>query len=258
MLERALLFETGAARRAVAPILPLEAQGLVFEAGGRRLIDGLDLELRPGMRTVVMGPNGAGKSLMLRLLHGLLQPSAGTVLWDGRPADDAIRRRQAMVFQRPVLLRRSALGNLQPCAASARRAAPRAAAARASRRSSRLGLAPIAHTPARAAVRRRAAAPGARPRAEPRARGAVPRRADRQPRSRPRRVAIERLIQGAHERRHQDRAGHPRCSARRAAWPTRSSSCTTAGSRSMPRPRASSTRRARPDARAFLEGRAVI
>ena len=59
----------------------------MFEAGGRRLIDGLDLTLRPGVRTVVMGPNGAGKSLMLRLLHGLLHPTAGDILWDGRPAD---------------------------------------------------------------------------------------------------------------------------------------------------------------------------
>ena len=110
MLERALLFETVQLAAAV-PILPLEAQGLAFEAGGRRLIDGIDLKLRPGMRTVVMGSNGSGKSLLLRLLHGLLQPSGGTVLWNGRPADDAIRRRQAMVFQRPVLLRRSVLAN---------------------------------------------------------------------------------------------------------------------------------------------------
>jgi len=111
MLERALLFETVDAAQS-APLLPLEAHGLTFEAGGRRLIAGIDLKLRPGVRTVVMGPNGSGKSLLLRLLHGLLQPSGGMVLWNGRPADDAMRRRQAMVFQRPVMLRRSARGNL--------------------------------------------------------------------------------------------------------------------------------------------------
>src|SRR5919106_4171054 len=113
MLERALFYQDLAVADATAPILPLEARGLAFAAGGRRLIHGIDLELRPGVRTVVMGPNGAGKSLLLRLLHGLLQPSAGMVLWNGRPADDTMRRRQAMVFQRPVLLRRSALGNLR-------------------------------------------------------------------------------------------------------------------------------------------------
>src|SRR5918995_3907227 len=112
MLERALLYQDVPVAETAAPILPLEARHLVFEGGGRRLIDRLDLTLRPSVRTVIMGPNGAGKSLLLRLLHGLLEPSAGAVRWGGRPADNAIRLRQAMVFQRPVLLRRSALANV--------------------------------------------------------------------------------------------------------------------------------------------------
>ena len=80
-------------------ILPLEVRQLVYEAGGRRLIDGIDLLLEPGQRMVVIGPNGAGKSLLLRLLHGLIQPMSGQILWRGRPADREIRGRQAMVFQ---------------------------------------------------------------------------------------------------------------------------------------------------------------
>jgi len=94
-------------------ILPLEARGLVFEAGGKRLIDGVDLRLAAGPRTVIIGSNGAGKSLLLRLLHGLIEPTAGSVLWQGRPADRDVRRRQAMVFQRPVLLRRSVAANMR-------------------------------------------------------------------------------------------------------------------------------------------------
>ncbi len=89
-----------------------EARGLVYRAGNATLIDGLDLTLEKAGLTVVMGPNGAGKSLLLRLLHGMLTPTAGEVLWDGRPLDDEQRRRQAMVFQRPVLLRRSVAANL--------------------------------------------------------------------------------------------------------------------------------------------------
>lgn len=89
-----------------------EARGLVFEVGGRRLIDGIDLILKPGTVTVVMGPNGAGKSLLLRLLHGMIVPTAGEVRWEGRPLDEAMRERQAMVFQRPVLLRRSVAANI--------------------------------------------------------------------------------------------------------------------------------------------------
>ncbi|MEK0083877.1 ATP-binding cassette domain-containing protein [Benzoatithermus flavus] len=94
------------------PILPLEARGLVLETAGRRLVDGLDLELQPGALTVILGPNGAGKSLALRLLHGLLRPTAGAITWAGRAADADVRRRQAMVFQKPVLLRRSTAANL--------------------------------------------------------------------------------------------------------------------------------------------------
>jgi tungstate transport system ATP-binding protein len=107
-----LAFTSPVAAAPAAPILPLEARGLAFATGGRRPVDGLDLSLRPGAFTAVLGPNGAGKSLSLRLLHGLLRPTAGTLRWAGRPMDEAVRRRQAMVFQKPVLLRRSTAANL--------------------------------------------------------------------------------------------------------------------------------------------------
>jgi tungstate transport system ATP-binding protein len=90
-----------------------ETRGLVYRAGARNLLDGIDLRVPSDSLTVVMGPNGAGKSLLLRLMHGLLIPTAGEVLWGGRPLDDDLRRRQAMVFQRPVLLRRSVGANIR-------------------------------------------------------------------------------------------------------------------------------------------------
>ncbi len=102
----------GTPAAADAPAL-LSARGLCFDTGGKRLIDGVDIDIRPGRRTVVMGANGAGKSLLLRLLHGLIRPTAGEVLWRGRPLDREGRLAQAMVFQRPVLLRRSVLANLR-------------------------------------------------------------------------------------------------------------------------------------------------
>ncbi len=103
---------------AVAPasnalsLLPLEVRNLTLERDGQRLVDGVDLTLGGIGLTVVMGPNGAGKSLLLRLLHGLLVPSAGEVHWGGAPMGPAARARQAMVFQRPVLLRRSVAANI--------------------------------------------------------------------------------------------------------------------------------------------------
>ncbi|PKQ13225.1 MAG: ABC transporter ATP-binding protein [Alphaproteobacteria bacterium HGW-Alphaproteobacteria-1] len=96
------------AQDCAAPILT--ARDLGFAASGQVLLQGVDLEIARGRRTLVMGANGAGKSLLLRLLHGLLPPSSGAVLWQGaRPG----RTAQAMVFQRPVMLRRSVLANLR-------------------------------------------------------------------------------------------------------------------------------------------------
>jgi tungstate transport system ATP-binding protein len=93
-------------------LLPLELRGLTYEAGGKRVIDGLDLAIEDRGITVIMGPNGAGKSVLLRLMHGLIAPTRGEILWAGRQLDREIARRQAMVFQKPVLLRRSAAANI--------------------------------------------------------------------------------------------------------------------------------------------------
>ena len=92
-------------------IFPMTAEGLHFMAGDVEIIRGIDLTLRAGGPTMVIGPNGAGKSVLLRLLHGLLRPTAGRVAW--ALPEEAARRRQAMVFQRPVMLRRSVLANAQ-------------------------------------------------------------------------------------------------------------------------------------------------
>jgi tungstate transport system ATP-binding protein len=95
--------------RAPDTILPLRTEGLGFTAGGVAILAEVELTIAAGAPTLVIGPNGAGKSVLLRLLHGLLAPSAGRVVWGGAAAEP--RRRQAMVFQRPVLLRRSVLAN---------------------------------------------------------------------------------------------------------------------------------------------------
>lgn len=132
---------------AESPLL-LKARGLSFEADGLTLIDGIDLELRGNGRCLVIGPNGAGKSLLLRLLHGLIRPSAGSLSWNGRPLDAATRRRQAMVFQRPVLLRRSVAANLR-YALKVHGAARAELGGEVERWLARAGLAALADRPAR-------------------------------------------------------------------------------------------------------------
>jgi tungstate transport system ATP-binding protein len=92
-------------------LLPLVLDRVSYAVNGVPLINGLSVTLTGGQRTVILGPNGAGKSLTLRLCHGLLRPSSGSVRWAGAFTGDPMRR-QAMVFQRPVMLRRSALANV--------------------------------------------------------------------------------------------------------------------------------------------------
>jgi tungstate transport system ATP-binding protein len=92
-------------------LLPLQVRGLSYRVDGQPLIDEISFELAGGAVTMIMGPNGAGKTLLLRLCHGLLIPSAGTVRWGGMHPGEC-RQRLTMVFQRPLLLRRSVFANV--------------------------------------------------------------------------------------------------------------------------------------------------
>ncbi|MEO5808467.1 MAG: heme ABC exporter ATP-binding protein CcmA [Sphingomicrobium sp.] len=57
----------------------LEANGLALVRGGRLLFERLDLSLEAGDGLRLTGPNGAGKSSLIRLIAGLLRPSAGWI-----------------------------------------------------------------------------------------------------------------------------------------------------------------------------------
>ena len=90
-------------------MLPLVLDQVSFAVNGRTLIDRVSAEIGAGPRTIILGPNGAVKSVLMRLCHGLLRPTSGSIVWRG---GNSGRQRQAMVFQRPVMLRRSALANV--------------------------------------------------------------------------------------------------------------------------------------------------
>lgn len=93
-------------------LFPLALTNLAYFGPDKQVLLDSTLVLDATGVTIVLGPNGAGKSLLLRCLHGLLRPASGMIRWNGRKPDHAIHARQAMVFQKPVLLRRSVVANM--------------------------------------------------------------------------------------------------------------------------------------------------
>ena len=82
---------------------------LALRFGDRTLFEGLDFELERGELLAVLGPNGTGKTSLIRILLGLLQPSAGSVVIEGCPPQERCYRigyvPQQRVFDRDVVLR---------------------------------------------------------------------------------------------------------------------------------------------------------
>jgi lipopolysaccharide export system ATP-binding protein len=61
----------------------LEARGLAKVYGRRRVVDGIDLEIKPGEVVGLLGPNGAGKTTTFYMIVGLIKPDDGSIYLDG-------------------------------------------------------------------------------------------------------------------------------------------------------------------------------
>ena len=90
-------------------MFPLQARDVHVVFGQVHALRGVTLEIAAGARLAVLGANGAGKSVLLRVLHGLVEPTAGAITFAG---SSARAPSQAMVFQRPVMLRRAVVDNI--------------------------------------------------------------------------------------------------------------------------------------------------
>src|SRR4051794_14421247 len=125
--------------RAPVSDLPVRMENASLRVGEAIILDDVSLDLATATPTVLLGPNGAGKSTLLRLAMGLARPTSGRVTWGGRAQPG---ERLAMVFQRPVMLRRTAAANVA-YALGARDEA------RVMELLTQVGLAPLANRPAR-------------------------------------------------------------------------------------------------------------
>jgi ATP-binding cassette subfamily B protein len=109
--------------QAGAPVAPparaahVVMSGVTVEAGGNLVLEGVDLELRPGDHVAVVGASGAGKSSLVGLLLGWYRASVGSVAVDGRELVgdwlSAVRRDTAWVDPAVTLWNRSFLENLR-------------------------------------------------------------------------------------------------------------------------------------------------
>jgi tungstate transport system ATP-binding protein len=124
--------------------LPIAFQEVAYAAGTTPILSALTLSIEPGAPTLLLGPNGAGKTTLLKLAMGLLRPVAGRILYGTLP--EVARRRCAIVFQKPVMLRRTVARNVAFALKAAQRA-PEAANIEALLQA--VGLGALAERPAR-------------------------------------------------------------------------------------------------------------
>lgn len=84
----------------------LSVSAATILVGNTRLLSDIDLFVQAGERVVILGANGAGKSTLLKACNGLIAPSQGELI--APPV-----REQALIFQRPALLRRNVIDNVK-------------------------------------------------------------------------------------------------------------------------------------------------
>ncbi len=87
-------------------------------AGGKVLLSDINLEINRGEVFVVIGPTGAGKTTLMRLLDLLDKPYSGDIYLDGAKVTNGgaslmhVRRRMAIVFQKPLVFNDSVFNNV--------------------------------------------------------------------------------------------------------------------------------------------------
>ena len=94
-------------------LTPIQFKDLSVILGQKIILDKINCKIKSNSITAVLGPNGAGKSIFLQTINGLFSFQSGRLTFNLMEINQEIRKQQAMVFQNPVLLRRTVIANLQ-------------------------------------------------------------------------------------------------------------------------------------------------
>ncbi|WP_443643240.1 ATP-binding cassette domain-containing protein [Candidatus Levibacter sp. Uisw_134_01] len=94
-------------------LTPIQFKDLSVILGQKIILDKINCKIKSNSITAVLGPNGAGKSIFLQTINGLFSIQSGRLNFNLMEISQEIRKQQAMVFQNPVLLRRTVIANLQ-------------------------------------------------------------------------------------------------------------------------------------------------
>jgi len=94
----------------------IELQDVSVFYGEKPVLQNVSMELKPGTRTAVIGPTAAGKTQLLYLLTGLIQPTSGTILFDGVGINDynkeSFQHQIGFVFQDSIIFNMSVRENI--------------------------------------------------------------------------------------------------------------------------------------------------
>jgi ATP-binding cassette subfamily B protein len=97
--------QTGTLKRPLSGSVAMNGVSLAF--GEKQILKNVSFEASSGSATAIIGPTAAGKTQMLYALIGLLQPSSGSITYDGEPPEaydkEALHRQVGFVFQDSII-----------------------------------------------------------------------------------------------------------------------------------------------------------
>ena len=94
-------------------LTPIVVSNLSLLLGKTKILDKIKCKIHNESIVAVLGPNGAGKSMFLKTINGLIGVKSQKINFNSIEINDYIRKEIAMVFPKPILLRRSVFENMQ-------------------------------------------------------------------------------------------------------------------------------------------------